>query len=505
MIKKIINNIENLKIPLTYFLLSFLFIINLRNFLESFSTKNFDLLWQLDEILNYNSFYIVLALSIILLFYLATKKGLKNITKIVLTGFTITLLPPLLDLIISQGKGLTMTFFVPDIHKNLFSRFFYFFGEMGTCSGSPEMLCGITPGIKIEVLLVLIATFLYFKIKKINLIKNLFFVFLTYSLIFFYFSSIYIIKNIAELLELQYKFSYQSTTIFYFIIIFFIGNFLFYTTNKNHFKAILKDIRPLRLLHYVSLFLMGVFIFNYNKDSFILIDLFKSISIIIAITLAWIYSVITNNIEDQEIDKITNKNRPLIKESVKLEEYKKIAYLTLSFALIYAGIVGFKFFFLVFLFIGNYFVYSMPPLRLKKVPFLSKLFIALNSLITIMMGFLITNFSLENFPVILYPLFLIGFTAVINFIDIKDYKGDKHEGIKTLPVIMGIKKSKFFIGLFFITVYSWIFFIFPENNIFILFPFIGFLQFYLINKKNYQEKYIFITYLLTLVVFILSM
>jgi len=111
------------------------------------------------------------------------------------------------------------------------------------------------------------------------------------------------------------------------------------------------------------------------------------------------------------------------------------------------------------------------------------------------------QYNIKNIPIIIYPIFLIGFTLTINFIDIKDYRGDKKLGIKTLPVLMGPKKSKLLIGLFFFLGYVFIFYI----TQLILFIILAFLQFYLINKKSYKEKYIFIVYLLSLVVFILSL
>jgi len=130
----------------------------------------------------------------------------------------------------------------------------------------------------------------------------------------------------------------------------------------------------------------------------------------------------------------------------------------LGLALFYAGVVNFPTFFIISLFIGNYFLYSAPPLRIKRIPFFSKLLISLNSLILIILGFFIITGSIINFPWEITIVFLIGATAVANFIDIKDYEGDKKVGVKTLPVILGIRKAKFLISLFFILTYLSVYF-----------------------------------------------
>ena len=60
-----------------------------------------------------------------------------------------------------------------------------------------------------------------------------------------------------------------------------------------------------------------------------------------------------------------------------------------------------------------------------------KLVISLNSLALAILGFFTITNSIRNIPVIIFPIFLIGITAMANMIDIKDYHGDKQVGIKT--------------------------------------------------------------------------
>jgi 4-hydroxybenzoate polyprenyltransferase len=89
-------------------------------------------------------------------------------------------------------------------------------------------------------------------------------------------------------------------------------------------------------------------------------------------------------------------------------------------------------------------------------------------------------------------------TLVINFIDLKDYEGDKKAGIKTLPVICGLKKAKLIIGGFFLISYAILNWVLLDTNLLVPGLIFGGLHFYYINKRQYQEKLVFLTYLLSL-------
>ena len=96
-------------------------------------------------------------------------------------------------------------------------------------------------------------------------------------------------------------------------------------------------------------------------------------------------------------------------------------------------------------------------------------------------------------------IFLIGFTLTANFIDIKDYLGDKAQRIMTVPVLLKPPLAKLFIGSAFI--FTSLAFHFYLQNIFLL-PLLlvaGIFGFYFINQKNYQEWRVFSVYLLTII------
>lgn len=290
----------------------------------------------------------------------------------------------------------------------------------------------------------------------------------------------------------------KITFLIFFLFIFF-G--LFFKYRKDHLISLLKDLRYLRIGHYLLFGLLGISLrpgnisFSEIDLQLVLMVVFSILSIIFGI----IFSIITNNIFDADIDRISNPNRPLIQGIIGNKEYKNYAYIFLCLSLLFAGFVNFSIFILVFLFIGAYFVYSIPPFRIKRIPIISKWVIGLNSLILLNIGRLLFY---PNNPLPFFPSILLvgGIGLIANFIDLKDFEGDKAGKILTLPTILGKKRSKRLIGLFFLIIYpASIFLLYPYFSLTILLsillPFmvlIAFLQYLLINRKKYSEIPIFL-------------
>ena len=87
-----------------------------------------------------------------------------------------------------------------------------------------------------------------------------------------------------------------------------------------------------------------------------------------------------------------------------------------------------------------------------------------------------------------------------NFIDLKDRDVDATVGIKTLPVILGMKHSQRVIGTFFLLSYVLIGTIFNDMRVLFFSIAAGIIQFFLINRKKYKEWPVFLMYLLSLMV-----
>ena len=526
-----ITSVENSRLPYIYFLTTFFFAILLRNFFDSICDTTLSLptkfsinFHRVDPVdLTGNTFwYISLALMILIALHLLTRENIVKVSKLVFPGFLILLVVPLVDLLLSNGKGFNQSYWIPGYHDYLSKAWLHYSGPLWQLvglilrwltGGGPygEISGGATPGMRTEVALVLIGIGIYVYVKRRSASKAILSAFIIYSIIFWWGAlPTYGGKLFADLLGIKVEVApFAGTpmpiTILRFLLIptTIVGALTLYFYNKTYFKELIKDLRPFRTAHYALMLVLGIATAtNLWGKSIPLTE--KNIFILIYTPLAFlfagIFSIITNNLSDYEIDKVDHPNRPHVTGIIEEKHYKLLAGLSFVLAILYSAVLDFVVLYLTLLFIANYFIYSVPPLRLKRIPFFSKFFLALNALLLVILGYyLVTGETDLPWQVVLF--IIISFTACINFIDIKNYSGDEKAGIKTLPVLLGLKKSKILIGAFFLVSYTTLGILI--RNLLIPSILFGVLIFLLINKKKYNEKLVFAAYLLSLLLFIL--
>lgn len=492
----VIENLENEKTPLLYYIGSLFFILILRNLLEVFSYKQ---PFSLEAFAHYNLSFVFLILVLVIIFHFATEGRINKIARAILSFSPVILIAPVVDLLTYGYRGYQITYFLPAEHGNLVWRLFTFFGRFTEK--------GISLGIKIEVLVVLLLSFGYFLWKNRNIAKSLFFTFLTYIAFFSYFSTAYILKFFLNSAGMSYTTSDLVFAKLFLILIFVVVWPMSYLAGKKYLVETIKDVRPFRLGHFLLMLIFGLAVGVAQGTGNFSVKIFFDLAfIMIALFFAWLFSVFVNNISDLKIDAITNRERPLVAGSVPEKKYKVLALLFLLLAVVYSLGGGAKSLIFTVIFMGNYFLYSMPPLRLKKIPMVSKLPISVNSLLLVVLGYSLVASSF-TIPFIITVFFLTLFTLACNFIDLKDYEGDKKEEVKTLPVLFGLKRAKILIGTFFaLAVFSGYFIVgniisLSQIGVLVLsaaLAVIGFIQFYLINRKEYDERPVFVLYLVTI-------
>ncbi len=491
--KKIVDSIENLKAPFWYFIFTFFSIITIRSFLEVFSDHSNILPWQY---FHYCLFYICLLFSLIFLFYFALerRKPILNISRLLLIGYLIIFLAPLVDLLVTGGRGMDMSYLLPGVHHHLFWRFLTFYGTFKRQ--------GITLGLKAEILSILGLSFLTFLSYSRKFFRSLFYTFLMYIIFFLFSLAPFLVDVLLNIFSISYQYSDLLMIYFYLLILpVFLAAF-FYLIRGKWFKSLLITAQWARIFHYILMVAVGMVIamiyfrskLFLNQDNF-----FRILFLPLSIIFAAFFSMIQNNLADREIDVINNKKTPLLENDISLKDYRTISWLFFVLSVVYAWVVGFFALFAILLFIACYWLYSMPPLRFKRITFFSKIAIAFNSLILVMLGYVLAGGEIHKFPPQVIAFFLLGFIFPANFIDIKDYKGDKAAGIKTLPVMLGLKASKIFIGISFIGISLVAYFLFPHL---ILLPFLlsfGIFEFWLINRKRYDDHSVILSYLIGLI------
>ncbi|RKZ32413.1 hypothetical protein DRQ33_05970, partial [bacterium] len=256
------------------------------------------------------------------------------------------------------------------------------------------------------------------------------------------------------------------------------------------------NIRPFRIIHFVAMFFIGLWAGTSGRtELFAEMNFFDLIFAIMAIFFAWEFSVVTNDIMDSDIDSISNAKRPLPRQDLSHSNMLWLAGFYLLYAILCSTLINPRFAYMIMSFIAIYWLYSMPPARLKRIPVLSIAMISFASIILIFDGIVIAGRQPIALPnKLLWAIFVV-FSLAFNAKDLKDYEGDKQTGIKTLMTILGKKN-----GTLLIAVLIWVSYcIFPMIlgiwNIWLLIvSFIfGGLSFFL-TMKNYGEKAIFIAY-----------
>ena len=165
---------------------------------------------------------------------------------------------------------------------------------------------------------------------------------------------------------------------------------------------------------------------------------------------------IMNDIIDINIDKINHSERVLVNKGFSLTQAKRIRNI------LFIGIVCFSFFinfnsklFLYFLVIPLLILYNI---YLKRMPIIG------NMVVSFLLGsvFIFTELVFNNSIMKLIIPALLAFNLSLireSIKDLQDYKGDLSENMKTLPIIIGIKKTCYTLSIF--IVFNIIIFLLP--------------------------------------------
>ncbi len=213
-------------------------------------------------------------------------------------------------------------------------------------------------------------------------------------------------------------------------------------------KHFLQLIRYKNLLMLVFMIILFKFLFFNTIPSF---EIKNLILLILAITNITAYGNIINDYFDVETDNINKPEKVIIG---KLLTKKKALLISIIFALLgiffglYLSYINDKLpYSLIFIItIAILYFYSK---YLKRIALLGNLIVSLLIPFSIYLVFLFSksHISLEEYSNYKIFLFYIFFAFILNFIreivkDIEDMKGDANQNMKTLPIIIGKKRTQ---------------------------------------------------------------
>jgi 4-hydroxybenzoate polyprenyltransferase len=363
------------------------------------------------------------------------KEELGRVTAIASLGLGLILLVPIIDSIIGKGYLITCPLRLKP----------YLINFLNPLVSITKI--GVSPGQRIVIILISILVAFYAYLKRQKLAISLLLLLITLGIIIFWGGlpailagnrpeNIYLSGGILDSDEQKFA--------AIFVLLFIFSFFLYYhLLNKKHFRVLVNSLRIERIFFYSGIGGFGFIFSVHQKNITQLSNVFDPVAItllILSLAFGFQGAQVINDFFDIETDRITRQRNPLLKG---MNNPPKADYLTWGLCLIIlslslALIINYPCFLLMLSYLLLSVIYSVPPVRLKRIPLVSTFILAVAVILAMAMGFslLYEDRALSVMPkVILIPTLLaitFGFIAK----DIQDLKGDRNTGVITLPVLL---------------------------------------------------------------------
>lgn len=519
MLKRLIHNLENVHFTAISWLGAIAGIVLIRNFLESLSSPYpiGGIMPNILTIIHFGLFFLAVSLLILVILFLLIPSYRKYSFNLVGMGISLVLLAPILDLIFTQGEGSQLRYL---IDKDLILTFLTFFGT--------NLENGATLGIRIEIglALVILATYIYTLTR--SWIRTLVGVVLAYAGIFLAgalpsilaslsyghgvraleFTNFYVLPakdSVLNFILTEPMYIYRSAQGYFGMLfnsimgqIFLIMSLAFGAIASFIFspikaKAIFHNMRFERVLYYLVWPVLGIALAHHL--GFILawnwVDILALITLLVAVSSAWVAAVFFNDIADVAIDKISNGRRPFVQGVLSRNEMQETAWIFTIISLLAAYMLGNTTFFLILLYSALQWMYSFCPLRIKRIFPFNSIVIALAGLITMYAGFFFAAAALtaQTLPLTWAIGIFIFIFCICHIRDLKDIESDATEPIYTIPVLFGENRGRKIIALLSgaATVLTIPLLTSSPPFLFITLP-AGLLAYWLITTKKHPEK-----------------
>lgn len=457
-IATIIANSLKKKDPIDSLFRTLTFIIIIRIFFEMLLGKNHSFKYDPDfytNLIGYIHMYIFwlyFFLTISILIAISLKLKYTESLKLILLFSPIILIPPFMDFIFTGGKG---EYILYSFESNtFFLNFINFFNPL-------VKINEISTGARIEIMVVFLCSFYAsFYIFKKGLFKSLLFASCIYTAIFLYgyLPAFYKLlgfnfyelsgESVSGLLKAQkFIFMYLPPTVLLACAL----AWIIYRENKENLKSIIFFLYPGRLLFYLLLLSFGFLFVSQRSGIYPRVinieDLLKLFSASISLVLLFVYAKIINDIHDLEIDRVSNKERPLVKKTVSIDSANQIKNILMPLSLLFSIISEISLLFYWFFIWASSYIYSTPPFRLRRFYPFGHITLAFIGLTTFLMGgALIKSYAVyitfQEKKMLFYIFSAFFFISHVK--DFKDTEGDKAGGVYNLlnriklPRVMGI-------------------------------------------------------------------
>lgn len=478
-IGRMIETVETSPFSLPGFALSFLAIILVRLFIETGvnaykAESHTFLFYEFSHTFLFFLFSFTLFLPVM---RFAGAASWSRAANLLLFGFLIIWTPPLIDAWIFQGAQF-WSFYELDGLRGLFHRFLTFFGD------TPNI--GITYGARIEIALMSIGIGYYAFFRSKKLLRTLGAALLAYTVFFilgtfpswvtiFALAPTHKLFSVSELDVVGYMLTpgkildhsigdmrgtlnVKMSLVYAVLTVLSVGTTLLLISKKT-FLSLLRNVRfPQTIWHGGLLFLGGALaiIFSQARPEFDFFGILSVLVLVAAVESAWIASVIGNDLSDIRIDEKTNTDRPLPTHTIERELYATIGVLFFFISILFAAIVSFKCLLFLLAYQALAWAYSMPPLRLKRIPILATVLAALAGMTVLLTGYfaITTGSDIQPVPLSILFFLFIAYAVTLPLKDFKDIAGDKADGVMTIPVLLGTERARIVIGSALFLIYA---------------------------------------------------
>lgn len=507
-----IRSIEERRISFWVLLSSFASLIIIRVLVENMAAGEN----SHKGVLTFYEFFDSFAIAYLLSLWIIHKMlavDFRRAANILIVGYSVIIIPPIVDYIMSHGKGF-LSFYTFDGFAGLVKRFFTFFGDR------PDI--GITYGVRAEILIAVILILIYSYLKSKNILKSILTSLSVYLVLFLLgtFPSWITIAvegiskgflRITGIDAVQMFFSPFSlfsreinsvndalitrVNMIYILLLTAILLLAFWKYQKIKLYSFLRNIRAPQISFHLGLLSIGLGAGILLSETTVSINFFNVLGFLVlseAVIFSWLASVVVNDIFDKKVDTIANPNRPFIKKDFSLLEYKSLGIILFALSIYLSFLINPKISFFLIAYQAIAWAYSAWPFRLKRFAFVSTFISALALILIFFSGYILASPSQNLFglPASIIIFLIFAYTFSIPLKDFKDIEGDKADGVYTVPVVFGEYWGKIIVssGIFISFLASIL--VFNEFRLFWWALILGGISFWLVNKmkKNPAES-----------------
>ncbi|MEO0095306.1 MAG: UbiA family prenyltransferase [candidate division WOR-3 bacterium] len=440
--RNLISAIENYKL-ITCFILV-LSLIFLRIFFEgilegthSIGYSDFSYRAMLMYFVHFPLFYLTTFLFIVIAISLFLNDNIIRVTKIASIGVVLIIFVPIIDNILCGGCFITY----PSRLEKYFLHFLNPFASL--------LDIGVSTGQRIIIILISFLAGLYGYAQSKKFLNGIAIFFIVLLIILFLGAlttliamnrpeEIYITGGILNT-DTQ-KFS--AIYLFLFIIVFFV---YLYLLNKKDFYQLISSMRVERMAFYGGAGLSGFLLAMHQSGLIYDYDLFNFLGVLFIFFCPalgfWVLQIL-NDFFDLKIDAKSKQRNPLLK-GIRRTYYFFSGFIIFLVVMSMALILNYQAFLIMFTFFLLGILYSVPPIRLKRFPFISTFILSVAVILSICLGYSIIYFekSFQQIPNFLFFALLSGITIGFSAKDINDVEGDRKNGIITLPLLFYKKEN----------------------------------------------------------------